>query len=190
MNLSDLSLHILDIVQNSIKANATLIKISVDINIGADSLVITVKDNGCGMDEKTLRKVLGADIAHTGKGGFGIPLFRESAIAAGGTCEITSKEKEGTAARAEYPLNNPKRKPLGNVADTVETLIFCNPDIDFVYTYSVGGKGFTLNTAEMKKILGGIPLNDPDVMRFIRDFLRENTAEIKKENIFRNLENF
>ena len=103
---------------------------------------------------------------------------------AGGSFEIKSELGKGTSVRADFVVSNIDRMPLGNMSQTMESLIVYNTDIDFIYTYSVNGEAFTLSTAEMREILGDVPLDNPEVVAYIRDFLKENTETVNKDYIF------
>ena len=184
--MTELSLNVLDVAQNSIRAKASLTEISVEIHTDKNSLVITVEDNGCGMDKETVKRA--ADPFFTtrtaGKTGFGVPFFKMSAEMTGGSFKIVSEKDKGTKMTAYYVLDSINRMPLGDMPSVIEALTLCNTDIDFIYNYSVDGKGFTFDTVKVKKILEGVPLNTPEVKRFIGEFLRENTEEINKKKTF------
>lgn len=183
--MTELSLNVLDAVQNSITAKASLTEISVEIHTDENTLVITVRDNGLGMDSAALNSVTDPFFTTGGKTtGLGVPLFKMSAEMTGGSFKISSEKNKGTEITARYVLNSIDRVPLGDMPSLIETLAVCNTDIDFIYNYSVDGAGFTFDTVKIKKILDGIPLNTPEVKGFIRDFLRENTAEINKKKTF------
>ena len=184
--MTELSLNVLDVAQNSIRAKASLTEISVEIHTDKNSLVITVEDNGCGMDKETVKRA--ADPFFTtrtaGKTGFGVPFFKMSAEMTGGSFKIVSEKDKGTKMTAYYVLDSINRMPLGDMPSVIEALTLCNTDIDFIYNYSVDGEGFTFDTVKVKKILEGVPLNTPEVKRFIGEFLRENTEEINKKKTF------
>lgn len=184
--MTELSLNVLDVAQNSVKAKASLIEISVEIHTDKNSLSIVIKDNGCGMSEETVKQVIDPfyTTRTTRKVGLGVPFFKMSAEMTGGSFEIVSEVGKGTCVTAEYVLDSIDRMPLGDMPSTIETLVLYNTDIDFIYTYSVDGESFVLDTAEMKEILGGVPLDSPDIAEYIKEFLRENTKEVNKEKTF------
>lgn len=184
--MTELSLNVLDIAQNSVKAKASLIEISVDISTAENRLVIIIKDNGCGMDEETVKKVIDPfyTTRTTRKVGLGVPFFKMSAEMTGGSFNIASEKGKGTEVTAEYVLDSIDRMPLGDMPATIETLVLYNTDIDFIYRYGVDGESFELNTVQMKDILGGVPLDMPDVAEYIKEFLRENTETVNKEKTF------
>lgn len=184
--MTELSLNVLDIAQNSIKAKASLIEISVDISTKENAMTIVIKDNGCGMSKETLEKVTDPfyTTRTTRKVGLGVPFFKMSAEMTGGSFDISSEIGKGTRIEAKYVLDSIDRMPLGDMPATVETLVVYNTDIDFIYNYNIDGEGFTLDTVQMKEILGGIPLDNPDVKEYIRDFLKENTLAVNKDKTF------
>lgn len=178
--MQEISLNIMDLSQNSIAAGATLIAISVCENPEKDILTVEIADNGKGMTKEQLEAA--ADPFYTTrttrKVGLGVPFFKMAAEMSGGNFEINSEVGKGTSIRGIFGLSNIDRMPLGNVNETIAMLIYCNPDIDFVYTRKRGAKGFILDTRELRKVLGGVPLNTNDVLIWIKDFLSESESEI------------
>ena len=116
----------------------------------------------------------------TRKVGLGIPFYKYAALATGGDFSITSEVGVGTKVRAEFVLSHVDRMPLGDMCSTMHTLITFNTHIDFVYTYTVDDRSFTLDTREFKEILEGVPLNEPEVSSYIEAFLIENTEEVNQ----------
>ncbi|MBR6736633.1 MAG: ATP-binding protein [Oscillospiraceae bacterium] len=178
--MKELSLNILDIAENSVRANATLIKISVAADTADDTLEITISDNGCGMSEELLKAVCDpfTTTRTTRKVGLGVPLFKEAAEATGGNMTITSKEGEGTMTKAVFGLSHIDRAPLGDIASTIATLIQCNSYIDFVFSYTADGRNFAVDTRELRQILDGVPFSEPQVVCWLRDYIEQNTNEI------------
>jgi hypothetical protein len=179
--MQEISLNILDIAQNSITANATLLEITVDEQPEKDFLDITIKDNGCGMTEQQLNAVTDPFFTQrkTRKVGLGVPLFKMAAELSGGNFFITSKQNYGTTVCAKFNLSNIDTMPLGDINSTVITLIQCNPNIQLIYRRIYSKKEFTLNTTEITELLGGVPITNFEVMNFIKDYLFENEEEIK-----------
>lgn len=183
--LNEISLNILDIVQNSIKARASLVHIFVDISTSDNSLIIKVKDDGSGFDVNAYENAQNKKKYNGNKhGGYGIMLFKESAEKTGGYFKISSIIGKGTEITSAYILNSPCRLPLGDINATVEALVFCCTDVDFVYTYKVDEGSFTLSTKEIKEIIGNIPINNPEVVNFVKAYLKENTDNLNKNRIF------
>lgn len=178
--MTEISLNILDVAQNSVRAEASFIEISVEADTKTDRLTVTIKDNGCGMSEEQVRSVIDPFFTTrtTRKVGLGIPFFKQSAEITGGSFSIKSKLKEGTVTQAVYVLSSIDRMPLGDMTSTIHSLITMNTHIDFLYTYSVDDKSFNLDTREFKEILGSDELDNPEVSAFIMNFLKENHGEV------------
>jgi hypothetical protein len=182
--MQDLSLHILDIVENSLQAGATLVEISLSIE--KDRLDLTVKDNGRGMSEQELQKARDAFFSTKGKRwGLGIPLLAQSAQEAEGALQIHSQVGKGTTLRLHYRLSHPDAKPLGNLGCTMMTLLAGHPDVDFLLRLSHPGGTYTLDTRELRK--AGLPLNSPKLVKLIRDEVNEalSSKEIREGGVLK-----
>lgn len=178
--MQTLSDHILDIAQNSIRAKASRVEIDLQEDPSTDSLTFTICDNGCGMDEATLAKV--TDPFFTSrtvrKVGLGIPLLKQNAEATGGTLQIESKQGVGTTLEAKFSLTHWDRPPLGDVAGSIVLLVSANPDIEFIYRHITEKGCYTFDTEEVKEIMEGVPVNDPEIVMALRQMIRENIKEI------------
>lgn len=175
--LEELSLNILDIVQNSISAGGKNIRIGIEARDRDDKLVIEIKDDGKGMDKELLEQVADPFVTTrtTRKVGLGISFFKEAAEAAEGSFEIRSSKGEGTRVKAEFRKSHIDRQPLGDVAATLTSLILLNPNIDFYLDYRMNDSRFDFSTAEIREQLGGeIGLSSPEVIAFISDYLSEH----------------
>jgi C4-dicarboxylate-specific signal transduction histidine kinase len=135
--MQDISLHILDVAENSISADATKIVITVTENAKEDKLIVEITDNGRGMDKDMVKKA--RDPFFTSKQGkrvgLGIPLLAQAAREGGGTFDIASKPNSGTTLVATFALSHPDRKPLGDMEGTVRMLQLSHPDITLTYDY-------------------------------------------------------
>lgn len=182
----ELSLNVLDIVQNSIHAGASLIKITVAINTSKDNLLIEIEDNGQGMSKEQVEKV--SDPFFTTRTtrniGLGLPFFKYAAISTGGSFHIYSSLGEGTRVNGSFTLSHIDRMPLGDMPSTIHTLITFNKNIDFFYSYTVNDKIFVLDTREFRKILLDVPLEAPEISNYIKDYLRENQDEVNDGQYF------
>jgi len=174
--LQELSLNVLDIVSNSIRAGANLIEITVEVDRERDSLTIEINDNGCGMTKEQLAMVEDPfyTTRTTRKIGLGVPFFKMAALGTGGSFHISSAPKAGTKVNASFILSHIDRMPLGDINSTIHTLITMNTQIDFVYTYKFDNKQFVLDTRQFREILGDIPLDNPEVSAYIKEYLEEN----------------
>ncbi len=177
--MTELSLNVLDVAENSVKAKATLIEISVCSDTVKDLMTIVIKDNGCGMDEEQLKRVCDPfyTTRTTRKVGLGVSFFKLAAESAGGEFEITSEKGVGTTVTATFVISSIDRMPLGDMTSTMHSLITLNTDTDFVYRYRVDEREFVLDTRELREILEGVPFNVPDVSDYIREYLSENKKE-------------
>ncbi|MFB0566331.1 MAG: ATP-binding protein [Candidatus Aminicenantaceae bacterium] len=168
-------MHILDIVENSVAANADMIEITILEDKKKDLLSLEIIDNGIGMDKETVKKVL--DPFYTTKTtrrfGLGLPLLSEATKAANGNLSISSKKGKGTKIKAEFQHSHIDRKPIGDMSQTIITLIMGNPEIDFIYCHKRNRHKYYLDTGIIKAQLNGTPINSPDGIRIIRENLKE-----------------
>ncbi|MDO5560056.1 MAG: ATP-binding protein [Oscillospiraceae bacterium] len=178
--MTEISLNILDVAQNSVRAGAENINISVTADISADKLTVTVEDDGCGMSSEQLAGVTDPfyTTRTTRKVGLGVSFFKQAAEDTGGSFDIISEQGAGTTVTAVFVISSIDRMPLGDMTSTIHSLITLNQQINFVYTYCVDSRKFVLDTKELSKILGDIPFDAPEVSDFIRDYLEENKTEI------------
>lgn len=177
----EISLHILDIVNNSVKAEASLISVTVEEAKKENLLKITIEDNGCGMDEAFLKEVLDPfrTTRTTRKVGMGLSLFKAAAENTGGGLTISSEKYVGTKVEVWFTYDHIDRQPLGDMAETMLTLISGNECIDFVYTHAVNENVFCVDTREIKKILGDeISLGSPEIVMWLKDYIGEGLSEI------------
>ncbi len=151
--MEDLSLHILDIVDNSLRSKAKLIEISIIEDPGLNMLVLHIKDNGIGMDPGLQERA--DDPFFTTKPGrkigLGLALLSQAAKEARGDFIITSKQNAGTTIRATFCMDHPDRKPLGDMRATLETLVAANPGVDFVYEYKKDSEIDRFDTRELRR---------------------------------------
>lgn len=179
----ELSMHILDIVENSTRAGATLVLIAIEEDLGRDRIRIEITDNGSGMDEATCAKA--TDPFYTTKSvrrvGLGLPLFRQATQMTNGSFSIVCGTSGGTTVSAEFQRRHVDRQPLGDMASTLETLIAGNPRVDLVYTHVKDGSSYVLDTREIRRELDDVPLNHPEVLRMIRENVRAGLREIEAD---------
>lgn len=177
----ELSLHILDIVNNSVKAGASLIQVTVDEAKNRNLLNIMIQDNGCGMDEDFLAHVTDPfkTTRTTRKVGMGLSLFKAAAESTGGGLTITSQKNVGTTVKVHFVYNHIDRQPLGDMSETMLTLISGNTSVDFIYRHTVNDKTFELDTREMKQILGDeVSLGSPEIVTWLKEYIQEGLKEI------------
>lgn len=178
--MKDISMHILDIVQNSIVAGATLIEIDIIANLVNNQLTVGIRDNGKGMSEDFVRKVTDpfTTTRTTRKVGLGIPLFQAGAEQAGGSFMLQSELGIGTYIAATYEIDNVDRPPMGEVAPSIQMLITLNPDIDFVFTAQYGDDTYQLDTRELREVLDGVSFSEPGIGGWILENLNEGYNEV------------
>ena len=173
--MKELSLHILDIAQNSITAEATRVDISVVERAGTRTMA--VRDDGRGMPETLLRSVQDpfTTTRTTRPVGLGIPLLRLAAEQAGGGLRIDSRQGEGhgTELEATFEVENIDCVPLGDLSATMVTLIHGNPQLDFTLEYETAAGRKWLSTVELRETLEGVPLETPEVLAWIGEYIRE-----------------
>ena len=180
--MTEISLNILDVAQNSVRANATLIIIKVEADTKKDRLTVIIEDNGCGMSPEQVENVVDPFFTTrtTRKVGLGVSFFKLAAESTDGSFEITSKVGEGTIVIAVFGLSHIDRMPLGDMTGTIHMLITMNTGIDFIYNYKIDDEEFTLDTKSFREILGDVPLNAPEVSTYLKEFLEENKNEVEK----------
>ena len=178
--MKEISLHILDIMQNSIVAGASLVELEVIEDEKEDILKFSINDNGKGMSQEMTQAVENPFTTSrtTRKVGMGIPLLKNAAENTGGCIELKSEEGVGTYIAATFGYSSIDRQPLGNMAETILGIVTSYNDVDFVYKHRVNGAEYSLDTRELKEILGDVSFTQPDVMLWLRDYLNENEAEL------------
>ena len=181
--MQELSLNILDVAQNSVKAGASLITIAVEEDEQEDLLIIAIGDNGCGMTPQQVDRVTDPfyTTRTTRKVGLGIPFYSMQAKMTGGDFSIRSKVGEGTTVTAAFVTDHIDCLPLGDINATVVSLIQCNPDIDFVFARRIDDREFEMDTRVFREVLEGVPLNTPEVIAYIGEYLAEQTQMIQGE---------
>lgn len=174
-------MHILDIVQNSISAGATLVTLTVDESPAEDLLTIAVGDNGRGMTPEQVSRL--ADPFFTSRTtrrvGMGIPLLMDSARQSGGDVRIESEPGKGTEVTAVFGYSNIDRPPLGDVANALMLLVSSNPDLDFLFTYRYDGEEYLFNTADVREIFGEDALENLTIIRNLEKMIKDNMREIR-----------
>ena len=186
--MKELSLNILDIVENSVKAGAANIGIELDES-EKGKLVLTITDNGCGMEEHILRGV--TDPFYTTRTtrpvGMGLSLLKLAAEQTEGTMTVdsvsekVSPDRHGTVVRAVFNTNHIDCVPLGDITATLVTLIQGSPDIDFSYIHKIGTDTVELDTAQMRAVLEDVPLNSFEVLQWIEATVNEQYAQIHNQ---------
>lgn len=177
--MPEISLNILDVAENSTRAGASLVQLTVDADTAADRLAIIIEDNGCGMTPEQVAHVTDPFFTSrtTRKVGLGVPFFKYAAESTGGSFTIESQPGKGTTVTAVFVLSHIDRMPLGDISSTIHTLVVYHPETDFLYRYSYNGASFTLDTREFRQILGDVPFDTPEISDYIMEYLTENKLD-------------
>jgi len=177
--MEDLSLHILDIAENSVDGGATKVEITLEEDTEKDMLSMEVRDNGRGMDENTLAMV--ADPFFTTKTvrrvGLGLPFLKQASEECEGRFSIVSEKGKGTIVSVSFRRSHIDRKPLGDMGATIMVLIAGNPSSDFVFHYRKDAYHYRLETKPLKEELSDVPINSPEVLRIIKEDINKGLTE-------------
>ncbi len=184
--MKELSLNILDIAENSVKAGATLITVS--LTQAGNVLTIDITDDGCGMDAETVRRVTDPfyTTRTTRRVGLGLPLLKLEAEQTGGTLTVTSRtaaqcpDGHGTTVRATFHTDHIDCMPLGDVTATLVTLIQGHPQEELAFSHRTDAGTVTLDTRQLREVLGDVPLDTYEVLKWIEGYLREQYQSINQ----------
>lgn len=183
--MKELSLNILDIAKNSVKAKAE--NILIELNETDETLTLIIQDDGCGMSEEMVRNVMDpfCTTRTTRKVGMGVPLLKLAAEQTGGKIEIRSvsendnPNEHGTTVTAEFFKNHLDFTPLGDIVSSIAVLIQGAPDIDWRFVHKTAGGSVELDTKELRGILGDVPLDNYEVIKWIEGYLKEGYESVK-----------
>lgn len=183
--MKELSLNILDIAMNSVKARASTV--TVELTETEETFTMSISDNGCGMKKDFLKTVTDpfSTTRITRKVGMGIPFLKLAAEQTGGSFEICSKheseypDSHGTVTTAVFDKTSIDFTPLGDIVSTVTTLIQGSPDIRWIFKHTLPKGEISLDTNELKEVLGGVPLDNTEVILWIKGYLEEAYSEIR-----------
>lgn len=179
--MKDLSLHILDIVQNSIRAKATLIGIEIAEQPVENQLVITITDDGTGMSPEQLKRAIDPFFTSrtTRKVGLGLSLFKQNAEMTGGSFSVESELGIGTKVTAIFGLNHLDRPIMGDLVGTLLILICSSEEINYVFKHQTTSGRFELDTREVRQTLENVPISNSEVRLFLKEMLQENLEQIQ-----------
>jgi hypothetical protein len=179
--MNELALHILDIAQNSIRANAGLIEITIAEKPDSNLLYMEIKDNGKGMNPQQAEQA--ADPFFTSrtkrKVGLGLPLLKHNAELTEGSFQLYSEENEGTQLQVNFGFHHIDRPVLGDIAGTLLILAANEKQTDIRYLHETPKGQFEFDTRDVKKELDGIPLSAPEIRKFLNEMIRENLEQIQ-----------
>ena len=178
--MQDLSLHLLDIAENSVRAQAKKITIELDEKVSDNILCLKISDNGKGMTQQMVQNVVDPFVTTrtTRRVGLGIPLLNQNCINASGSLAINSILGEGTTVQAVMQYDHIDRLPLGDIASSLIILIQGNSHINFIYKHIYETKTFLFDTLEIKKLLGEVTIDTPEIIQWLKKYIRENIDDL------------
>lgn len=186
--MREIALHLLDIVENSVAAQAHTIQVNIWEDLAADTLIASVQDDGKGMDSETVKRVVDPFVTSrtTRKVGLGIPLLKAAAEMCNGSLQITSTPGKGTLLEVKFQRSHIDRMPLGDLSGTFLSLLIAHPEIHWLFTYIVRitnsnpAEEFIFDDQPIKETLGDLPLTEPDVLAYLRTSIQEGVAQVQQ----------
>jgi len=178
--MQDLSLHILDIVENSLSAGAHRVEIRIEEDLKADRMTLEIIDDGAGMDEGMMQRILDPFFTTktTRRVGLGLPFLAEACRESNGEMTLQSSPGKGTTVKAAFQHSHIDRKPLGKIGDTLIAILAGHPELDLRYEHRKEGSDFILDTREIRAALGQVPLNAPAVISALRTQMLSALSEL------------
>lgn len=176
--------HVMDIVQNSVRAGATQIEIIVEENLKNDLYILNINDNGCGMSSEMLEQAVSPFFTsrNTRKVGLGIPLLKQKAETAGGNFEIDSEEGRGTFVKAVFRHRHIDRPPLGDIWNTWLLTVLGNPELRIVYRHITGKGEFEADSRRITEMFEGASLQQKEIREAIMEWMENNIKDIETDN--------
>ncbi len=179
--MKTLSDHVLDIVQNSIRANATLIEIMVEENKNNDICILQIADNGCGMDKMMVEQACNPFFTtrKTRKVGLGLSLLKQNAEMAKGKLKIISEVNKGTKIEASFQYSNVDRPELGDIWDSIYLTMLGNENLELIYEHITNKGSFKFSSSEIKSSIQGVSMQKTEIRNAIIDFIKNNIKDIQ-----------
>lgn len=187
--MREIALHLLDLAENSVAAQANQISIQVIEDFGTDRLRLRLQDNGKGMTPEMVQQV--SDPFYTSrttrKVGLGIPLLKAAAQACEGDLIIHSQPGKGTAVEIDFQHSHIDRMPLGDLPNTILTLIVSHPEVNWKFDYqALDGQNeplahFEFDDQPIKEVLEGVSLCEPEVLSYLRSHLQEGVQNVQTQ---------
>jgi len=178
--MREIALHVLDLIQNALRADASRIEVEICENTDRDLLTVCIRDNGRGMDAEQLEKA-GDPFGTTRKTrgvGMGIPLFKAACEMCAGRMEIESEPGRGTEVRGTLKHSHIDRAPLGDMAGVIAGVVGSYPKQRFVYHHCFDGREFTFDSREIEEVLEDVPKSHPRVIRWMEEYIAEGLKDI------------
>lgn len=179
--MKELALHILDLIQNSIRAKATTIQLTIKEEVVQNKLEIIIEDNGEGIEESLLKNITNpfSTTRTLRKVGLGIPFVASLCEMCEGDFCITSKKGEGTRVKMAFKRDHIDLLPLGNVSETLGILIMSNPSVRFIYCYEKNQQTFSCDTKVIEELLEGVPICNLEVIAWLKQYIQDGENAIK-----------
>ncbi len=184
--MRELSLHLLDIAENSVNAKAKNVTIFVLEDTRSDRLYLSIEDDGVGMSPEMVAQVTDPFVTTrtTRKVGLGLPLLKGAAEACNGYLKVQSTLGVGTRVEIEFQRSHIDRMPLGDLPATILSLTIGFPAIHWVIRYQVNDNEFVFDSEPIQRELEGIPLSDPAVLAFLKEYVETGVSELKPADSF------
>lgn len=181
--MKDLSMHIMDIIQNSVRAEASLVELDIVEDPPNDLYSMSISDDGCGMSPQMMERVTDPFFTTrtTRKVGLGLALLKQNAERTGGSMTISSEQGKGTIVKVLFSYSNIDRPVLGDIAGALVLMVSSNPDMDFVYSHVTPVGEYVFDTRDVKQVLEEVSVSDPQIMTYLKELIRENLKSLYKE---------
>lgn len=181
--MKNIALHILDLAENSARANARKVQISITEDPLSDSYCLSIQDDGEGMGAEILQKATNPFYTSrtTRKVGMGLPLIQMNAERTGGSFTLQSEPGMGTTMKADFALSHPDRLPLGEIDEVLVLLAVGIPQLRLVYKHKTSSGSYCFDTEVIREIIGNIQDSNLEIRRFLKEMIVENLKEIKAE---------
>ena len=182
--MRELSLHILDVLENSLEAGASKVTLTIEEDLTADRLTIAIADDGRGMDAEIVSRALDPFFTTrtTRHVGLGLPLFAAAARRCNGDLTVESTLGEGTTVRATFQHSHIDRAPLGDIRNSVLSFLLAARPVDLHYIHRINDRQFEFNTEDVRAELGDIPLSHPAVREWLSEFVAEGERGIATDS--------
>jgi anti-sigma regulatory factor (Ser/Thr protein kinase) len=181
--MKNIALHILDLVENSTRAGAGKVMVSISEDPERDQYLLTIEDDGKGMKEEIVKKATDPFYTSrtTRKVGMGLPLIQMNAERTGGSFHIRSAAGKGTRLEALFVYSHPDRLPLGEIDDVLVLLAAGHPQVRLVYEHNTPSGFYRFDTNEIREIIGNIEESNQEIRKFLREMILENLKGINAE---------
>lgn len=181
--MKNVALHILDLVQNSARAKAGKVQVSIVENPGKDTYLLTIEDDGIGMEERQLQNATDPFFTTrtTRKVGLGLSLIQQNSERTGGSFNLTSEPGKGTKLDATFIMSHPDRLPLGEIDDVLVLLAVGLPQLRLIYDHTTPTGKYKFDTEVIREIIGDIKDSNQEIRTFLREMIIENLKEIRAE---------